>query len=543
MKDDILEARRSELLTPGLVDALEQVGPALLEGYQAGGSVLPFTPPQIHQLRHDLDYWMKQARAYLDGRAEQRAGDILSNLARLAVFGQEVAPLREYGVPFPTFNLLRTLSENIRGGPWGPPGAGQKLSPRSWQLLGFDVRFPVGVPASVLTASADFIEFFARHEFNILVTKTFRTEQWEGHDPPTWTFIPDAGQAYELGELPDVVRADALYYPKVFEPCSTANSYGVPSPPPFDWMNQVAKALGRIGLGQILIVSVMGTAETHPEKVEFIRDFVSAARSAEEAGAKAVELNLSCPNTRHSGARSPDVLLCEDIETATAVVKSVRDGLANSSTRLVLKLSYMKRPDLKRLLVDLAGEIDGVAGINTMQVNLLDQDDKPYFTGREPAGLSGAAIRNYGMRFVSNVAEIKDEFDLDIDILGVGGVFSTGDIMEYFRRGANAVMSATGALVDVSLAERAALEASSELLAEARSEARFSRDIDEQFVLKIVAEEREIDEYHLGVRVPISPAALGAVLNRLKEDGKIVVKTRNGVNTYRRARRGVLAHH
>src|SRR5206468_2823887 len=153
----------------------------------------------------------------------------------------------------------------------------------------------VGVPASVLTATADWIEYYARRGFNVLTYKTVRSALRDAHSKPNWVFLNDLTEPLEPGQTPETY-GDALVWPRDPNAFSMANSFGVPSFAPEIWQKDVSKAVASLRSGQVLIVSVMGTWEDF-KGPELIKDFVNVARMAKGAGAPAIELNLSCPNT------------------------------------------------------------------------------------------------------------------------------------------------------------------------------------------------------------------------------------------------------
>ena len=72
--------------------------------------------------------------------------------------------------------------------------------------------------------------------------------------------------------------------------------------------------------------------------------------------------------------------------------------------------------------------------------------------GRERSGVCGNAIRGAGLDMVGRLSAIREKLGLDFAIVGVGGVVSPDDYRAYRKAGANAVMSATGAMWNANLA-------------------------------------------------------------------------------------------
>ena len=74
--------------------------------------------------------------------------------------------------------------------------------------------------------------------------------------------------------------------------------------------------------------------------------------------------------------------------------------------------------------------------------------------GRDRSGVCGSAIRGAGLDMVSRLAAIRERLGLDYAIIGVGGVVAPEDYRAYRAAGADAVMSATGAMWDAELARK-----------------------------------------------------------------------------------------
>lgn len=384
------------------------------------------------------------------GRSELEA--LVSQIVRLCVEGRLQNFLSEAELPHPLYNFLASFDENYAG-PWDRvPREREAVTPIRWRLLGLPVRFPVGVPASGLTANTRWVDYFARRGFNILTYKTVRSLEFKPHKYPHWVFIEDIEPWNDLTQV-GPVHGHVETWPKSLHEFSTANSFGVPSPKPKVWQRDVEESLSRLVEGQLLIVSVMGSAEEH-EGAAMVQDFVDVARMAESTGARAIELNLSCPNTVRADASSGmSPPLCADPNATREIVEAVKGSLS-ADTRLVAKLGYVEEATLQALVGLIGGVVDGISGINTMQVAVTDPtSEAPIFVGtakdpervRPAAGVSGSAIRPLGVKFVSNLARLRAEFGHSFSIIGMGGVMGPEDVQEYRNAGAEAVQTATGA--------------------------------------------------------------------------------------------------
>jgi dihydroorotate dehydrogenase (NAD+) catalytic subunit len=151
-------------------------------------------------------------------------------------------------------------------------------------------------------------------------------------------------------------------------------------------------------------------------------------------GIDALELNVSCPNVKEGGIAfgTNAQLLAELIERAREVTGVV----------LIVKLSpnVADIAGFARIAKD-AGA-DAVSAVNTYLGMKIDiERGKPYFDG-VVAGLSGPAIRPLAVR---SVFEIYKE--VDIPIIGMGGISSIEDVIEFIMAGASAVSIGTMTMV------------------------------------------------------------------------------------------------
>jgi dihydroorotate dehydrogenase len=207
-----------------------------------------------------------------------------------------------------------------------------------------------------------------------------------------------------------------------------ANSFGIPSPDPTVWAPDIRHALDVLRPGQILIVSVVGEYEEHTGQA-LVADFVDVACLAERAGARIIELNLSCPNTLGRDGSGVYPPICSSPEDTYKIVSAVRAAL-DPSTKLVAKLGYLPRAELESVVEPIAEAVDGVAGINTLQVPVTGDHGQPVFRGsltdpdkpRLEAGVSGIAIRDLALDFVRCLALLRRKNDWHFDIIAMDAV-------------------------------------------------------------------------------------------------------------------------
>jgi dihydroorotate dehydrogenase len=398
----------------------------------------------------------------LDQLDDDEATALLNELTRLCAMGelQMLLSLDEI-THRPVYNLYASFDQNRR--PWDRVSEMSGIaSPIGWTCLGIPVRFPIGVPASGLTSSAEWIGYYASHGFNVLTYKTVRSKAYEPHPFPNWIFLEDEDTPWAVDDVKAEVIGSLHTWPRNPGSFSMANSFGVPSPDSRVWQADVHDSLDLLAEGQLLIVSVIGYWEEHGGSA-LVSDFVRVAQLAEQTGVPAVELNLSCPNTMDSDTAEMRRPICEDPTATKQIVEGVRGGL-RKDTKLVAKLSYLPARKLEELIELIGGSVDGVSGINTFQTTVRRPDGEYAFTGthespdrpRQQAGVSGVAIRSRGLDFVRNLALIRSKLNLGFDIIGMGGVMNADDVHDYRHAGAAAVQSATAAAFNPGLAIEAA---------------------------------------------------------------------------------------
>ncbi|WP_017590405.1 dihydroorotate dehydrogenase [Nocardiopsis ganjiahuensis] len=162
-----------------------------------------------------------------------------------------------------------------------------------------------------------------------------------------------------------------------------------------------------------------------------VGEFGELARRVSEAeGVGAIEVNLSCPNPADPAGRR----FADDAAQAATVVQTVRSH-ARSDLPVLAKLSA-DVPDV----VELAGacvtaRADGLTMINTLRGMSVDTRTLRPAVAGGMGGLSGPAIRPLAVGCVYRVHEAFPE----VPIIGVGGVRTGTDVLEFMAAGASAV--------------------------------------------------------------------------------------------------------
>jgi dihydroorotate dehydrogenase (NAD+) catalytic subunit len=168
--------------------------------------------------------------------------------------------------------------------------------------------------------------------------------------------------------------------------------------------------------------------------------FEMAQRISKETGLAALELNLSCPNV------SGGVDFAIDPEKTARVIRGVKDFC---NLPIIAKLT----PNVTdvSVIAQAAAEAgaDAVSLVNTFMGLAIDWKKKRFVLGNGTGGLSGPAIKPIALRIVWQVAK-----KVKIPIIGIGGIASVDDVMEFILAGASAVQLGTVNFYDPTAAQR-----------------------------------------------------------------------------------------
>lgn len=166
-------------------------------------------------------------------------------------------------------------------------------------------------------------------------------------------------------------------------------------------------------------------------------EFVMMAARIHEAGAglSGLELNLSCPNV------SGGIDFATDPTVTQRVVRRCRD--ACPEIPIIAKLTP-NVTDIGRIAQAAAdGGADAVTAVNTFIGMAIDWRKRRPVLGNVVGGLSGPAIKPLALRCVWQIARLKA-----IPIIGVGGIATIDDLMEFLLAGASAVQIGTAHFYD-----------------------------------------------------------------------------------------------
>lgn len=184
-----------------------------------------------------------------------------------------------------------------------------------------------------------------------------------------------------------------------------------------------------------MIVNVSGNT---PE------DYAECARRIDELDCiPAIELNISCPNVKHGG-----MAFGTTPEGAASVVKAVREAYKKT---LIVKLSpnVSSITDIALAVQD-AGA-DAVSLINTLMGMAIDIEKRKRVLSIGTGGLSGPAVKPVALRMVYQVARA-----VQIPVIGLGGISSAQDAIEFILAGATAIEIGTANFLDPAISVKVA---------------------------------------------------------------------------------------
>jgi len=254
------------------------------------------------------------------------------------------------------------------------------------EIAGLKLRNPTILASGILGTSADYLMEIDHAGAGAVITKSVGLKPRDGYKNPT------------------VIQVE----------CGILNAVGLPNP----GIQTFVKEIHEMHSLEIpVIVSVYGFS---PE------EYAEVAMMAAEAGADAVELNLSCPHVKGAGAemgRSP--------ATVGLVVEKVKESV----DKPVFAKLTPNVTDIKKIALAAASSgADAITAINTVRAMAIDIETCRPILANKIGGLSGGAIKPIAVRCIYEIYEA-----VDIPIIGCGGVRTWRDAVEMMLAGASAV--------------------------------------------------------------------------------------------------------
>jgi dihydroorotate dehydrogenase (NAD+) catalytic subunit len=256
---------------------------------------------------------------------------------------------------------------------------------------------------------------------------------------PVMTASGTFGYALEFEKVTDLNRLGAIVVkglslkptkgnppPRIAEtPCGMLNAIGLENIGVDAFINEKLPLLDKISTP--IIVNIYGKKIDDYAKLAVIIDSV--------AGIAGIEINISCPNVTCGG-----MAFGVDPGSAHGVVSAVRD---RTTKPLIVKLT----PNVSdiaeiALSVEKAGA-DSISLINTITGMAIDIETRQSKLANVTGGLSGPAIKPIALRMVWEVAQ-----KVKVPVIGIGGIMTGADALEFLIAGATAVQVGTAGFID-----------------------------------------------------------------------------------------------
>ena len=264
-------------------------------------------------------------------------------------------------------------------------------NPLSTRLAGLELGNPTTLASGILGYSPESLLRIAEAGAGAVVTKSVGLKPRMGYPNPT------------------VVQANF----------GIINAMGLPNPGIAEYASEISFTKTVIQVP--LIVSVYGYSAEEYEEV---------AKVAAEAGADAVELNVSCPHVKETGSE-----IGQNPKLLTQVIRQVK---AATSKPVIVKLSPNVTDIVELARAATEAGADALTAVNTVRAIAIDAETALPILSNTRGGLSGPAIKPIALRAVYDIYE-----KVKTPIIGCGGITTWQDAVEFFLAGASAIQIGT----------------------------------------------------------------------------------------------------
>lgn len=256
---------------------------------------------------------------------------------------------------------------------------------------------------------------------------------------PVWTASGTFGYGPEYEDFIDISRLGAIVvkgitgkerqgnpYPRMAEtPSGMLNAVGLQNKGIDYFVDTIYPEISKYDT-QIIVNVNGGTIEEYCEVAEKCNKLDKI---------EAIELNISCPNVKQGG-----MIFGTHCPSAMAVTEAVRKSYSKT---LIVKLS----PNVTDIVefaqaVESCGA-DSISLINTLVGMAIDAKTRRPLLSTVTGGLSGPAIKPIALRMVWQVAKA-----VNIPVVGMGGIMSATDAIEFFLAGASAIQVGTANFIN-----------------------------------------------------------------------------------------------
>ena len=208
------------------------------------------------------------------------------------------------------------------------------------------------------------------------------------------------------------------------------NCIGLENPGVEFFLHDILPRVSRYGMN--IIVNISGSSA---------EEYGILAKKLDVSGIAGIELNVSCPNVKEGG-----IIFGTSPEAVRSVVQAAK---ANTKKTVILKLSPNITDIVPIAQAAEAAGADALSLINTLLGLAVDIHSRRPILGNITGGLSGPAVKPVALRLVWQTAQA-----VNIPIIGMGGIMTADDAVEFFLAGASAVAVGTANFIDPTATEK-----------------------------------------------------------------------------------------
>ena len=266
----------------------------------------------------------------------------------------------------------------------------------SVDIAGVTMKNPVTTGSGTFGSGEEFSEFVDLSQLGAVTTKGVANVPWPGNP------VPRVAEVYG-GML---------------------NAIGLQNPGIDVFVERDVPYLKKAGA--TIIVNVCGKSE---------KDYVEVVERLADEPVDLLEINVSCPNVKEGG-----IAFGQDPKALYEITKAVK---AKAKQPIIMKLSpnVTDITEMAKAAVD-AGS-DALSLINTLTGMKIDIERRDFVLANKTGGMSGPTIKPVAVRMVYQVANA-----VDVPIIGMGGISTAEDALEFIMAGATAVSVGTANFIN-----------------------------------------------------------------------------------------------
>ena len=248
----------------------------------------------------------------------------------------------------------------------------------------------------------------------------------------TFGFGREANELYSISEIGAIAVKGLTLLPRMGNdtlrvaetPMGMLNSVGLQNPGVDAFLRTELPFLKQNNC--VVIANIAGNTQ---------EDYVQMAEKISDSETDLIEMNISCPNVNHGG-----LAFGTDEKTVYEIVRAVKTC---SSKPIIVKLTPNVTDITSIAKACENGGADAISLINTLLGMRIDVNTRKPILERVMGGLSGPAVKPVAVRMVWQVRSVTN-----LPIIGMGGISSGNDAVEFMLAGANAVAIGTATLIN-----------------------------------------------------------------------------------------------